>query len=511
MSSPSVTRRSDVTICVPPGCTVRCSRLLKSTALRRMRLCGSKTGQIAAARSMHLRRSSPPKAPRVAAWLSCSHPLSAPQMRRVFGATHRAAASPCVLTSTPSPPSLLRSTLTAIVTPRRRRLMSASVIACLPNHDFVWMLDANNVSDVTLDSDASTASLSLTDSFTSTAPPVSNASVTMRYSHTPRPPRQWKFPTHQLKDPTYVDGFLRARASEALSRAVGGDSRREFADFLDACRLNVQQRVNDTSAAHHRRKARILGHMRAVRRMIGDVVQPAGSLDEIPDTEPTKAARIDHAQCRMAVLMDEWTEVCRAEQQRWCDDRGFENFVAGESCCRQFFQDKTDARTYSHIEYFGGEGGIFNLREPAHPLDRAVVLDALVADGRQLPDDASGSLSLQAVINAERVQQTIDELQTGTQTGEDGWTAEFFKVVGMRLKKDESGERPPSALASLLARVYHDCAQCTHGGCGDMLEIMKTSIVSLILPGSLTMRRKRSKSTISSLTTRGWCKTSSTT
>ena len=456
-----------------------------------------------------------------------------------------------------------------------------------PNHNFVWMLDANNVSDVTLDSCGSTSGQAtnpqprgvaamescarlwgetdrpLRDAFRALYPSLREftrargtthrridrilvshrllnqhgsprvarvchlrptdeemlairaagstsqwsdhaaVELTMRYSHTPRPPRQWKFPTHQLKDPTYVDGFLRARASEALSRAVGGDSRREFADFLDACRLNVQQRVNDTSTAHHRRKARILGHMRAVRRMIGDVVQPAGSLDEIPDTEPTKAARIDHAQCRMAVLMDEWTEVCRAEQQRWCDDRGFENFVAGESCCRQFFQDKTDARTYSHIEYlrtqdgttrvsgvqaiaaharthFGGEGGIFNLREPAHPLDRAILLDALVADGRQLPDDASGSLSLQAVINAERVQQAIDELQTGTQTGEDGWTAEFFKVVGMRLKKDESGERPPSALASLLARVYHDCAQCTHGGCGDMLEIMKTSIVSLI-------------------------------
>jgi exonuclease III len=346
--------------------------------------------------------------------------------------------------------------------------------------------------------------------------------MTMRFSDTLRPPRAWKYPGHMLANTGFVDNTLRTKAAAALQHAVSGaDPKEVLLSFLSEARTQTHHIVKTHEHAHRERKGRVLKQLRAARDMVGDTLEPGGSLRTLMTAPASifarlsakrrdwiifkwmsdRKARIQRTEHRRDQLLEEWADICRREQQRWCDDKGFDDFVAGESCCKQFFQHKTESRTYSYIDrlknkgghwltgtsailayakqHFGDKGSIFNLCEPAHPEDRQTILEALVADGRELRDEDRDMLSMDKIFSAERVQQAIDELQNGTQTGEDGWTAEFFKVVGMRAKKDKSGERAPSALAGLLALTFKRCAQ-GDGGKGCMMDIMRTSIVSLI-------------------------------
>ena len=327
--------------------------------------------------------------------------------------------------------------------------------------------------------------------------------VTVRYTSTPMAPRAWKYPTHLLKSPAFVDTALRPLASTALSDAAT-DPFTALQSFLQNAKNVTTQEKQDRERKHRVRKGRILKWLHAAYRDVGDAFSPAGGgLHLIKEPESTKMARIAHTEQRRDHLLTEWADVCRAEQQRWADDHGFEEFVAGESCCKQFFRDKVSSKVYSYIEhvrmpggfkirgtkqilayardYFCGTGSIFNLQSPPHAQHRDTILSALVNDGRRLTDEQREELSLSELFNPERVQQAIDELQNGTQTGEDGWTAEFFKVVGMRKRRDpKSGEREPSDLAQLLSLVYTQCATAGENGQGEMLDIMKTSIVSLI-------------------------------
>ena len=303
-----------------------------------------------------------------------------------------------------------------------------------------------------------------------------------------------------LRNSEFVDNVLRAKATSALAN-MGDNPSQSLLDFLAAAKNHTKSVVRERERIHRERKGRILKWLRASRSMVGDAFEPVGSLHAIAETEPTKQSRIQSTERRRDQLLDEWAEICRDEQQRWAEDKGFADFVAGESCCRQFFQDKVAARTYSHIDHlignndqrvsgvksilkyarqhFGGNGSIFNLQTPSHPEHRRTILDALIADGRRLSDNDRDELCIERIFSKERVQQAIDELKNGTQTGEDGWTAEFFKVVGMRQRRDKFGERAPSALARLVSATL---LQCTTGGHneGQMLDIMRTSIVSLI-------------------------------
>ena len=346
--------------------------------------------------------------------------------------------------------------------------------------------------------------------------------LTMRYSDTPRPPRTWKYPGHMLVDSEFVDGTLRSSATSALGRVTAGEDPREvLLSFLKEMREATQVVVRKRETAHRKHKGRVLRQLRAARGMVGDAFDPGGSLRGLivlpvsylarfsarkrgrilNGWDADRKFRIQRTETRRDQLLDEWADICRKEQQRWCDDKGFESFVAGESCCKQFFQHKTESRTYSYIDHlqnkkgnrisgtsailahakshFGDKGSIFNLCEPAHPEHRQTILNALIEDSRILNDDDRDMMSIDKIFTAERVQQAIDELQNGTQTGEDGWTAEFFKVVGMRGRRDKQGVRPASPLANLLSCVYKQCAIGENGD-GRMLDIMRTSVVSLI-------------------------------
>jgi ribonuclease HI len=326
--------------------------------------------------------------------------------------------------------------------------------------------------------------------------------LTIRYTPTPTPIRPWKFPAHLLKDPEFVDEQLRPLATAALGDAKT-DPASALTTFLQQARDVATREREGRERAHRVHKGRVLKLLRAAHRDVGHEFEPGGGLHAIPDSEPMKRRRIALVSMRRDHLLEEWAGLCRAEQQRWADDHGFEEFVAGESCCKQFFKDKVMSKTYSYIEhvrpgggvrvtgtrrilscarrYFCGKGSLFNLQSPPQPQHRNTILSALTEDGRRLTNAQRDDLSLGTIFQPERVQQAIDELQNGTQTGEDGWTAEFCKAVGMRCMRDgETGERDPSALAKLLSRVFVQCASSGEHGTGDMLDMMKTSVVSLI-------------------------------
>ena len=106
---------------------------------------------------------------------------------------------------------------------------------------------------------------------------------------------------------------------------------------------------------------------------------------------------------------------------------------------------------------------------------RAALLDAIEADGKILTDAQSTLLSLDAVFSPETVQVAVDELQTDTAPGLDGWTAEYFRTVAQR-REDENGVLGPSPLSHLMAEAFQECATRPEG----LPPSMCTSIVSLI-------------------------------
>ena len=123
---------------------------------------------------------------------------------------------------------------------------------------------------------------------------------------------------------------------------------------------------------------------------------------------------------------------------------------------------------------------------------RKRLMDALTQDKRVLSNTQRNALTMEQILDPENIQQAIDDLNNNTVPGEDGWTAEFFKVVGMREmphgEQDGEGEgdaevmpgtgrstRPPSALAHLLSLAFLDCVR----GNG-RIENIHTAVVSLI-------------------------------
>ena len=192
----------------------------------------------------------------------------------------------------------------------------------------------------------------------------------------------------------------------------------------------------------------------------------------------------------------------RRQQREWQHDRGYDEFSTGESCSRRFFEEVRPAKVHSHIHvvrlasgrrvrgttrilrearcFFCGAGALFNLNPGGAVSEeqaeaRRHLLDALRQDGKVLSDDQASRLRIENVFTPEVVQQAIDELGGDSCPGLDGWTADFFKVVGARVE-DEDGEMVPSPLATLLAETYAECARPG----GRLLDCMTESVVSLI-------------------------------
>ena len=179
--------------------------------------------------------------------------------------------------------------------------------------------------------------------------------------------------------------------------------------------------------------------------------------------------------------------------------------MKGETCWRGFFEETRAKRVYSHIEfaqdthgakhgttptilrharnYYCAPGAVFNTnreRTPAVLKARETLKEALRNDGKQLLDEQQDEQQLANLFDPEKVQVAIMELARHTSPGADGWTTEYFKIVGQRVEeKDEedngTGELVPSPLAHLLAETFRECVES-----GKMLDQMQESIVSLI-------------------------------
>jgi hypothetical protein len=236
-----------------------------------------------------------------------------------------------------------------------------------------------------------------------------------------------------------------------------------------SAKTHSQTIKKEQRSQHMKQKGQLLKNLHAVEKLVGNEYGCEGELHRIQSTTPSQ-----HIQTRITTtirqrdqLLRQWGEICRRETQLFFDDKGYADAVAGESCCRQFFQDKKTDQTHSHVDHvitpngqkvkgtnrilkearrhFGAKGKIFNLQEPKNDPNRRTILQAIREDNRVLDKEQSDTLSLHTLFTPEHIQQAIDELTPYTQTGEDGWTAEFFKVIGKRIRgEDDPDTRMPS-------------------------------------------------------------------
>ena len=68
---------------------------------------------------------------------------------------------------------------------------------------------------------------------------------------------------------------------------------------------------------------------------------------------------------------------------------------------------------------------------------RRELLQALRRDGRRLSQEQRDTFTLTNLFTPEKVQKAIEELQPHSTPGADGWTAEYFKVVGQAIHEGE--------------------------------------------------------------------------
>ena len=341
--------------------------------------------------------------------------------------------------------------------------------------------------------------------------------VRITYTSTVKTKHRWHLPAHLLKRPDLVDAKWRVQAKRALE--ASGSARDRLTRYLVMVEKDARDIVSRETNEHRRSAQQLYTRRAESHRLLGDGHGSSAEIDLMPPG-PDREARRMAALAEQKKIYSELEALVRKEQQRWMDDRGYEDHIYGDTCWRGFFEDTRTARVYSHIEwvrgnfgkvhrctgailqqarrYFCAAGSIFNLRQartPERDIARERLLRALRDDGKCLREHDRAALSLTNTFTPERVQQAINELSENTAPGLDGWTAGFFKVVGMALPEtstsspsgphapstaasatnDSSGARAPSALATLLALVYQECATED-----DMLDAMKKCVVSLI-------------------------------
>ena len=59
---------------------------------------------------------------------------------------------------------------------------------------------------------------------------------------------------------------------------------------------------------------------------------------------------IDTLNTKYDKLLSELEAITHKEVRKWHDDRGYEDYIAGDSCCRGFFEDTRAARTFSYMK-----------------------------------------------------------------------------------------------------------------------------------------------------------------
>ena len=326
--------------------------------------------------------------------------------------------------------------------------------------------------------------------------------LTMRFTNTKQAPARWSVPRHLLGDASLVNGEIRKLASSQNKERY--TAKEDLTRILGRTRCFMRRKVWQEAKRRGQRMQLLRKWLAETERAIGDDKGQVGSMADIPNDEPTKAARVAHFLRRKEEIEEEMLEIVEEKQRHWLKDRSFDEFTTGETCSRAFFEEARNARVYSHIdhvknkngqkitgtghimrqarEHFGARGSIFNLNpEGTNNRDesdaRARLLDAIQRDGKILTNEQSARLSIETVFSPENVQVAIDELQTNTTPGLDGWTAEYFRTAGQRVK-DENDILGPSPLTHLISMAFIECAHAPGGG--KLMPCMCTSVVSLI-------------------------------
>ena len=319
----------------------------------------------------------------------------------------------------------------------------------------------------------------------------------VRYTNVPRAEGRWSMPLHILNELRPVE-IMREQAEAANS--AGGNAVDNLTSLMTRASSYVKDRVEKGTRSHRKRKQQLIGRIRTANRLLGTHTE--GELDAVSDPVERQRRR-DEAESQRTDADRALVELQRSEQERWARDRAYEQYTQEGTCSRAFFEDMRDARVYSHIEklrgrgntytemkdllteakrYFGAPGSIFNLQRTLDAEDircRGILFDALRADNRVIPEHLRDKLRVEALFDVWNVQYAIEEMASSKTAGDDGIPADWFKVVGKRVKSpaEEEGEMQdePSPLADLMSRAFKQIhADAKAPAC------MRNAVVSLL-------------------------------
>jgi ribonuclease HI len=323
-------------------------------------------------------------------------------------------------------------------------------------------------------------------------------SCNLRYTDVRRAENRWSMPLHVLDELQQVEA-MRGMA-EAAQGAKEGQPLERLLKLMDSSRQHVQQQVKQNTKAHRRRKQKLVGQMRRINRFLG--THGEGDVETIDDKTERERRRAQTTEQR-ALVDAELLALRQEELTRWYRDRSYQEYRQEGTCSRTFFEDVKNTRVYSHIEklrgpngetytkmpdmltearrHFGAKGALFNLqRECGAEEERCqrILMDALRADRRAIPETLKELLSVEAIFTPWNVQYAIEEMASTKMAGEDGIPADWFRVVGARVKeKNEEGnfEDRPSPLAKLMTGAFKQVHRDRRTP-----EAMRNAIVSLI-------------------------------
>ena len=219
-------------------------------------------------------------------------------------------------------------------------------------------------------------------------------------------------------------------------------------------------RLRDGTAAHRLHKRRLYKELTAVENGLGTGVGPHCALSLIPDGA-TRDARRTILEAQRVLVEKQLDAIKAAEDRRWLLDRAYGADVADETCSRAMFSKQREvSKVDSHISkisvppapktpsstptthyykqrqfntaadrFYGSvAGGLFNLDHTTDLTATAAMHEALLADGKTLPDGQGDRLtSVNSLINRLSVKRAIAGLSLGAVAGVDGFPAEFFK------------------------------------------------------------------------------------
>ena len=208
--------------------------------------------------------------------------------------------------------------------------------------------------------------------------------VRVQYTTTAKAQARWTYPRHRLVNDRAEVQRLRTEVGEMLASARDGDDPRQLLEqWLAGTAARVQEEEHTARREHTVSKARVVRQLRDVHSLVGDGVGQHGSIELQPAGAHDRDRR-RRLERERDVLEDRLAVIYEAEQQLWCQNRGYEEFVHGERCSRKFFDGMRATRAFSYIhkalsrcnaactttgtilaalrDFYCGPNGVFNLR-----------------------------------------------------------------------------------------------------------------------------------------------------